>query len=293
MERALGHTVPTMRSSASQRLAALLLALAPAAACTEPGDSPFVHEAPDESGGDDTQGGAGDDPGDDTGGTSAVTCVDWDTEVLAVFEDYGCSASFCHGGDPGSGGLNVLSVAELLDGGNSGPAVVPGDPIASILLARVLDGSMPPSPTLAVDPTDAALLEAWIAEGALETPDPACAADDTGGVEPTSGLDFAADVAPVLEAHGCLQSFCHGASPGSAGLDLRTAESTVAGGDSGPAVVPCDPASSVLIQKLGADPPFKSQMPLGKPALPPEDVAVLEAWIAEGAGATYDPAACE
>src|SRR4051794_26498729 len=40
----------------------------------------------------------------------------------------------CHGGEKTSGGLRVDSREALVKGGDSGPAVVPGDPGASLLI---------------------------------------------------------------------------------------------------------------------------------------------------------------
>ncbi len=76
----------------------------------------------------------------------------------------------CHSasGDSVKGGLLLDSREGLLRGGNTGPAVVPGDPDASPLV-RAVRGSdeeirMPPKSRLA--PTEIADLEAWVRMGA-------------------------------------------------------------------------------------------------------------------------------
>ena len=45
----------------------------------------------------------------------------------------------CHGGLAQEGGLRLDTAALLATGGDSGPAVVPGDSDASLFLARVSD----------------------------------------------------------------------------------------------------------------------------------------------------------
>ena len=74
----------------------------------------------------------------------------------------------CHGGGKVAGGLRVDSRAALLQGGDSGPAVIPGDPDRSLLLRAVRHTHeklhMPPDRKL----SDAAVadLAAWVKGGA-------------------------------------------------------------------------------------------------------------------------------
>lgn len=83
---------------------------------------------------------------------------------------------------------------------------------------------------------------------------------------------FERDVRPIFKAW-CLD--CHGAGLElSGGLDLRLRRFAVAGGDSGPAVVPGSPEESLLLARLKA-----GEMPPTKKKVPPEQIAVIEAWI--------------
>ncbi len=50
----------------------------------------------------------------------------------------------CHGADKPKGGLDLRSVASMLRGGKSGPALEPSDPEDSLLLERIAQGEMPP-----------------------------------------------------------------------------------------------------------------------------------------------------
>ncbi len=51
----------------------------------------------------------------------------------------------CHGTAKKKGGLDVTSIASMLKGGETGPAIIAGDPTKSPLWMRVDDDSMPPA----------------------------------------------------------------------------------------------------------------------------------------------------
>ena len=74
----------------------------------------------------------------------------------------------CHGADKQKGGLRLDSRAAALQGGDSGPALVPGDAKKSLLLLAVRhakkDLAMPPKEKLAAK--QIAALEKWILDGA-------------------------------------------------------------------------------------------------------------------------------
>jgi len=91
-------------------------------------------------------------------------------------------------------------------------------------------------------------------------------------------------VRPLLATH-CLR--CHGGDDLKGGLDLRTRESLLRGGDSGPAVIPGDAKRSWLYRLVShqADP----HMPHKKAKLTDAEIAAIAAWIA--AGALYPAAA--
>ena len=77
----------------------------------------------------------------------------------------------CHGAKKQSGGLRLDSLAEIVKGGDSGPALVPGKPDESLLVKAVEYGDklqMPPKGKLPV--ADIAALKDWIRQGA-EWPD--------------------------------------------------------------------------------------------------------------------------
>jgi hypothetical protein len=78
----------------------------------------------------------------------------------------------CHGAIKHKGGLRTDTAALLREGGDSGPAVVPGNAEASLLVKRLLgkDGlsRMPPETEgEALKPAQVAAIEKWIAQGAV------------------------------------------------------------------------------------------------------------------------------
>src|SRR5262249_55738551 len=94
-------------------------------------------------------------------------------------------------------------------------------------------------------------------------------------------VTFEQHVRPVLKAY-CLD--CHGGGERLKGkLDLRLRRFAVAGGESGPAVVPGDPAKSLLVQRLKA-----GEMPPTEKKVPADKVAAIERWVAAGAPAGRD-----
>jgi nitrate/TMAO reductase-like tetraheme cytochrome c subunit len=70
--------------------------------------------------------------------------------------------------------------------------------------------------------------------------------------------------------------FCHAGAEARAGLDLSSYESMLAGGDGGPALVPGDPAASLILQRQSQSRPHFGQML-------DDEIEALTAWIAAGA----------
>jgi len=87
------------------------------------------------------------------------TCNISFSRIQSIFNTY-CTS--CHGTQ---GGLSLTSYDEMMQGGNSGAVVTPGDHTNSYLWQKINDGSMPPSgekPTTA----DLNTIATWIDEGA-------------------------------------------------------------------------------------------------------------------------------
>jgi len=98
-----------------------------------------------------------------------------------------------------------------------------------------------------------------------------------GGVLAASGQSVPNAAQTILETN-C--ATCHGTAQMS-GLDLRQRESILKGGKRGPAIVPGKPDDSLLYKAVLRQGDL--QMPPGKKALAPEEIASLKSWIAAGA----------
>lgn len=86
--------------------------------------------------------------------------VDYHTQIQPLLNN---SCISCHGW---SGGLNLTSYDNIMNGGNTGSAIIPFDHENSLLWQKVNSGEMPPNGNnLSVDQID--LIADWIDEGAL------------------------------------------------------------------------------------------------------------------------------
>jgi mono/diheme cytochrome c family protein len=205
----------------------------------------------------------------------------------------------CHD-QTAKGGLQLDSYAAILKGGNSGPAIIPGDPDKSLLIQairRTGDLKMPPKRPL--DPTAVADLVAWVKAGAVGAdPAPSATAStvppaskaasvaepaakaSVAQIKPVSlstDADFFENkVRPIL-ANSCYD--CHDETA-KGGLRVDQKAALLKGGAHGAVIVPGDPEKSVLIQSVRQSGALK--MPKGG-KLSDSDVAVLVQWVKMGA----------
>jgi hypothetical protein len=92
-------------------------------------------------------------------------------------------------------------------------------------------------------------------------------------------IDYATEIKPLLKQR-CVM--CHGAIRQEAGLRLDAAQLIRAGGDSGPVLTAGKPDASRIVQAVrGAD--GVTRMPFEGEPLAAEEVAILTAWIEQGA----------
>lgn len=92
---------------------------------------------------------------------------------------------------------------------------------------------------------------------------------------------YAKYVDPIFDSN-CV--VCHGASKVKGGLRLDTYELLMEGGKHGAVVIPGNPQKSELIVRVTLSPDHKRFMPAeGKPPLKPEEIALLKAWVQQGA----------
>lgn len=197
----------------------------------------------------------------------------------------------CHG-VMRQGELRVNSREALLVGGASGPAIVPGDPDASLLIRSVrheIEGQEMPQDE---DPLGAHQIESlveWIAMGAPWPVAVADAGDEGGGAGGAAfavadeGLTpgariFVDRVRPVLE-RSCFA--CHTENAPS-GLRLDSREGMLHGGPRGPALIPGNPEQSLIVAALRHE-RDDFQMPRNAPKLSDAEIQGFVDWIRAGA----------
>ena len=253
--------------------------------------------------------------------------VVFDTDVRPILE---AKCFGCHGPENQKAGLRLDLEETALRGGESGAVILIGDAEASRLIQLVAGQDpnlvMPPKGDRLTD-AQVAVLKQWIAEGAVwgegaaapkgppakapetpvetspeSTPPAEAPADPPAPAEPspTPSPDavpaavpaagnsvFENEIHPIL-AERCFT--CHGPEKQKSGLRLDLQEPAMHGGDSGAAIVPGDPDTSLLIQLVTGSDPDRVMPPKGEP-LTGEQIAKLKAWIA--AGAEWPKAASE
>jgi mono/diheme cytochrome c family protein len=105
------------------------------------------------------------------------------------------------------------------------------------------------------------------------------AAPGTAAESPGGKVDYLGQVKPLLARH-CVS--CHGAERPRGGLRLDTAAAIRKGGKEGPAVVPSRADESPLLAAVLGE-GSGERMPLNRPPLRAEEIALLRAWIEQGA----------
>ena len=189
------------------------------------------------------------------------------------------SCTHCHGKEADKGDLRLHTLEACLAGADGTPALVPGKPDDSPLYKTTIlpadhDDIMPPSkePPLVKEQTER--LRAWIAAGAKWP------AGVVLGQEPR--MQFVRDIQPILEQN-CVS--CHKPDKDEGGLDMTTLAKNLAGGDSGPALVPYDTEKSLLFTRTNLPADDDDLMPPSKKGgpLPKEQITKLQLWVKQGA----------
>jgi cytochrome c553 len=105
--------------------------------------------------------------------------------------------------------------------------------------------------------------------------------------DPAGGEFFEKQIRPLLVAH-CFK--CHGNGKSKGGLSLVSRDALLRGGDSGPALIPRQPAKSLLLQAVRHE--GETKMP-PKKKLADRDIADLTTWIQRGAPWPAAPVAAD
>ena len=175
----------------------------------------------------------------------------------------------CHDARKQEGGVDLSTPAGIVAGGDAGAIIDRNSLDASVLLERVVSGEMPPEgqPPLSAD--QIRQFRQWIESGAKFR-------------KPPRQKEISQhDVIPILLLR-C--TACHGTRRQEAGLDLRTRESILKGGKSGPAVVSGNPGESLLIQRIHKEemPPRRQLVSVSVKPMTTSELKTVEAWIQNG-----------
>ncbi|MCC9600327.1 hypothetical protein LOC67_07120 [Stieleria sp. JC731] len=193
------------------------------------------------------------------------------------------------------GRFSLASYQALMKGPPEGVVVFAGDVIGSRLIETIETGDMPRGGGQ-VTPAELKTLKDWIIQGAKfdgtdpsmtisannNTPAPAPA--PTPMITKATGketVSFASDIAPLL-VDNC--SGCHiDAMQTRGGLQMDTFARLMRGGDTGPVITPGRGEASLIVQKLRGTAADGARMPVGRPALSDDAIALISKWIDEGA----------
>ncbi len=176
----------------------------------------------------------------------------------------------CHSDTKRSGGLSVVTGADLSRGGESGPAIVPGKPDESHLYELIHLGEMPPKGNEPLTKDEIERIRRWIVEGAKHT-----------GSDVTAPIITEQQITPLMLLR-C--TACHGGRRKEADLDLRTKAGMLRGGKSGPAAVPGKPEESLMVRRIHAEemPPRRQLVSVSVKVMESHELKRLEEWIAAG-----------
>lgn len=97
---------------------------------------------------------------------------------------------------------------------------------------------------------------------------------------PAANVDYGRDIQPIFEKR-CVM--CHSENATMGSLNLETYAGLQKGGNNGPVVSAGAPADSLLYRSLVGQAPEIGRMPIGLEPVPPKEVAMVKAWIEEGA----------
>ncbi|NQV25146.1 MAG: DUF1549 domain-containing protein [Rhodopirellula sp.] len=187
----------------------------------------------------------------------------------AVAEIVKSKCSTCHDSKRREGGLDLSSTEGLVAGGDSGTVIDREHPEEGLLVRHVVAREMPPEdePPLSAEQIEAIRL--WVLAGARFRQPPRHSQVSEHNVIPILLLRCTA---------------CHGTRRKEGGLDLRTRESILKGGRSGPVVVPGKPHDSRLIQRILKEemPPRRQLVSVSVKPMTETERKTVEAWILAG-----------
>lgn len=195
----------------------------------------------------------------------ATETVFYENAVKVIFET---KCIRCHNSKTKKAGLDLSHAEGILKGSESGRIVQAGNPDASLLLQMIDAEEMPPDEKDRLSKLQLEEINKWIAGGLNFR--------EAVRSEPAVTQH---DIVPLLHLR-CVA--CHGGRRQEAGLDLRTKQSILKGGKSGPAVVPGKPNESLIIQRIksGKMPPRRKLVSVSVKPMEATERELIEKWIA-------------
>ena len=197
----------------------------------------------------------------------------YETHILPILQ---ANCHRCHNSDDREAELDLTTPQGLFTRGESGQVISPGDVANSRLYELVHDGSMPPGEDEHLSEEDVATIRRWIEAGTPFVAEVSISELMAGGTVNNH------DIEALMLLH-C--TMCHGLRRQEAGLDLRTRQSMLKGGRSGPAMVPGRPQESLILRRarLGEMPPKAREVEASVRPMSERELDLLTQWIASGA----------
>ncbi len=198
----------------------------------------------------------------------------------------------CHGDDRDAGNLRMNSYANMARGGSSGLLAVPGRPMQSLMIAKLLtsdEQQRMPKDSPKLGEADVRTIYRWVEQGAhfdgedRDAPigDSTIAKKPPVKVEMATGsetVSFKNDIAPYL-VQKCMG--CHSGRNPRGEFSMNTFELLLSGGKTGSTIVPGNPDDSYIVDLVLRQVPIK--MPAGNVESKRSEAVALETWIREGA----------
>ncbi len=213
--------------------------------------------------------------------------VSFKTDVVPVITEH-CLE--CHGPNNPRAGLNLSTFVGWKRGGVNGPLLVPGAALNSRVIARLAANDAKVRMPRGRDPLPSQSLETivgWINQGArydggdektplteLSKPRPMVEIPKPQGTETVS---FTKDIAPMM-VRLCVR--CHSGDTPRSGLSLVSFANMMAGGESGPVIIPGKREESRLFRLVGGL--ENPRMPQGRARITRKNYEDLVTWFDEG-----------
>ena len=218
---------------------------------------------------------------------------DFQKHVVPLLGRLGCNSAKCHGSFQGQGdlrlslfGFDFQSDHSALRAGASseeGRRLKVNDPENSLIVLKPTEQTdHEGGRRLEVDSWEHHLLLRWIESGAKGASVAGSLSDSDESIAKRSDdisiALFKESIQPILQDH-CYE--CHGFSSRKGNLSLANRLALLAGGDSGPVVVPGKPGESLLATAIEYSRDELQMPPSGK--LADEQIAAIKKWIEMGA----------